>query len=55
MIHNCTLKLPEPTLGTSAYFARAVIRGRRSGKHEEYWQSIHWQRLSAKRTGELLN
>jgi len=41
MIHNCTLKLPEPTLGTSAYFARAVIRGRRSGKHEEYWQSIH--------------
>ena len=62
-IHNCTLKGPEPTLGTSAKVAREVIRGRTSGKHEEYWQSIQGQgqakgflkRLSAKRTGELLN
>ena len=46
-----------------ARVARVVIRGWTSGKHEEYWQSIHGQRkakdflkrLSAKRAKELLN
>jgi len=50
-------------VGTSAKVAREVIRGRTSGKHEEYWQSIHGQRQakgflkrpSVKRTGELFN
>jgi hypothetical protein len=58
-----TLTGPQPTLCTSAKVATRVIRGKTSGKHEEYWQSIHRQkqakglpkRSSTKRAEELLN
>jgi hypothetical protein len=35
---------PEPALGISEKIVRGVIRGFTSGKHKEYWHSIHGQR-----------